>query len=283
MLKNIVVATDFSQRAEAALQRAVLLAKAQKPEKAHLHLVHIIDDDQAKMIINAQLQVATNTAKSMADDVAKDHGLVCTAVVKAGTPHITLAKIAQELDADLIVVGAHRKHFLKDAFIGTTVERLIKSAHHPVLLTNLEAQTPYTNAILATDFSDGARHAARTAFGLAVAPAGHVTPIHVFDPPLDDAGYAEAEAAASRMMHSFLQDVGHKAERGLVVPMETPVADLLVQAAEETKSEVIIVGNRGQRGSAGDFLKQAFLGSIAQEVLSCAQQDVLVIPLAAQE
>lgn len=280
MLKNILVATDFSQRSDYALQRAVLLAKAQK---AHLHLVHIIDGDQTKMVRDAQLEVATNTAKVMAEDVAKDHGLVCTSVVKAGTPHITLAEVAHEVGADLIVMGAHRKHFLKDAFIGTTVERLIKSTQHPVLLTNLEAKSPYTNAILATDFSDGARHAARTAFGLAVVPAGHVTPIHVFDPPLDDEGYAEAEAAASRMMHSFLQDAKYQAERGLVVPMEAPVADLLVQAAEETQSEVMIVGNRGQRGSAGDFLKQAFLGSIAQEVLGFVKQDVLVIPLAAQE
>lgn len=276
MLKNILVATDFSERSVQALDRASLLARA---HKAQIHLVHVLDGTEEKMILEAQQEVATNTINTLANDVAEKHGLRCSGTVSTGTPHSTLSKKSLEIGADLIVLGPHSKHLIKDAFIGTFAERLVKSSQLPVLLVNTKATSAYSNAILATDFSVGARRAARISFNLGLTPEGYITPIHVFDPPLDDKGYAESEAEALRHMHAFLQDVNHEAERGLVVPMERPVAELLVQAAKETNSEVIIVGNRGQRGSTTEFLKQVFLGSIAQEVLSFAKQDVLVVPL----
>ena len=39
-------------------------------------------------------------------------------------------------------MGAHRKQFLRDIFVGTTIERVIRTGPYPVLMVNNEASAP---------------------------------------------------------------------------------------------------------------------------------------------
>jgi universal stress protein E len=50
-------------------------------------------------------------------------------------------RMAADINTDLIVMGAHRKQFLRDVFVGTTVERVIRTGPYPVLMVNNEVSS----------------------------------------------------------------------------------------------------------------------------------------------
>jgi len=274
MLKSILVATDFSDRSNKALTRGVQLAKQ---HHAKLFLAHIIDDDQPKRIINAQTEVATYTLTDIAHDVATTHAIAAESIVKAGTPHITLAKIAKDIAADLLIVGPHRKHFLKDAFVGTTAERTIKYATCPVLLANNAAQAPYSKALFATDFSAGAADAAKTLYTLGLIKPEDVVLYHAFAvaEPIEKT-YTQAAQTAEASLKKFASAQGFAAAKPIAEAVEESIPTQIHRTAEAENAGLIIVGARGHTGKTAEFLEQAFFGSVAKEVTSSAKVDVLV-------
>lgn len=252
MLKTILLATDFSERSNKALARGVQLAKQ---HHAKLFLVHIIDDDQPKRIINAQAEVATRTLTDMAADVATAHNIACEGMVQAGTPHITLAKIAKDIAADLLIIGPHRKHFLKDAFVGTTAERTIKYANTPVLVVNTEAAAPYANTIFATDFSAGAAHAAQAFQKLGLIAPKNIVLYHAFAvaEPITDT-YTQTAEAATASLENFAATQGFKAAKLVAEALEASIPTQIHHAAKAADAGLIVVGARGQTGKTAEFL-----------------------------
>ena len=84
--------------------------------------------------------------------------------------------------ADLIVMGAHRKQLLRDIFVGTTVERVIRTGPYPVLMVNNEAQRRYRNAMAAVDTSEPSANAIRTAKAAGMIGEVRATLLHAFLP-----------------------------------------------------------------------------------------------------
>src|SRR5687768_14281438 len=67
--------------------------------------------------------------------VEREHGGhlgVATEVVR-GVPHHEILKFAQGTNADLIVINLQSKGLLERALLGSTAERVIRSARIPVL------------------------------------------------------------------------------------------------------------------------------------------------------
>ena len=60
-------------------------------------------------------------------------------------------------------MGAHRKQLLRDIFVGTTIERVIRTGPHPVLMVNNEVRRAYRTALAAVDMSEASASAIRTA------------------------------------------------------------------------------------------------------------------------
>jgi nucleotide-binding universal stress UspA family protein len=55
-------------------------------------------------------------------------------IVVAGTPHMEIARLAEERQPDLIVMATHGRGFFSHALIGSTTERVLRHAPCPVLV-----------------------------------------------------------------------------------------------------------------------------------------------------
>ena len=117
---QILTATDFSTRSHRALRRAGLLAQARNAE---LTLVHVVDDDQPKQLVEIESREAERILAEQISAMAELRGARCRPLVVAGDPFDGILRSAASIGADLIVMGAHRKQLLRDIFVGTTVER----------------------------------------------------------------------------------------------------------------------------------------------------------------
>lgn len=282
-MKSIMMASDFSERSDRALRRATLLAKQ---HGAGLSIVHVVDDDQPRRIVDGEQDMARTLLRQLQATVRDVDGLDCETRVVLGAPFSGIAEAAKAAGPDILVVGPHRRAVLRDVFIGTTAERTIRSVSCPVLMVNAPPVGPYRHSLLTTDLSEAAGQALRRFGALEMHKAARTSIIHVFNAPAltlamsgsmakdSRDGYLEdEERAAARELSRFVSALNLGTMNKIVRHDSTAPAHGILDAAKAEGIDLIVVGTRGKSG-----LSKFFLGSVARDVLCHADKDVLAIP-----
>lgn len=136
---NIVVPVDFSHNASLALDAAVELAKA---HQAQLTVVYVIPqaifhpDWATEMEDTLNLTDITEEAQQALvkmTDPYRQQGVPITETVLSGGPYFEIVRFAQQLHADLIVVGAHGTSGQKQHLMGSVAEKVVRQAPCSVL------------------------------------------------------------------------------------------------------------------------------------------------------
>ncbi|MDG4892556.1 universal stress protein [Mesorhizobium sp. WSM4976] len=155
---KILATTDFSTRSQRALRRAGVLAR---DIAAEITLLHVVDDDQPSALVDLEKREALKYLEEQMVSIAELQGLKCDSAVVAGDPFDGILKAAEARSIDLIVMGAHRKQLLRDIFVGTTIERVIRTGSYPVLMVNAEVEHSYNQVMAAVDMSMPSARASR--------------------------------------------------------------------------------------------------------------------------
>jgi nucleotide-binding universal stress UspA family protein len=282
-MQRILVATDFSARSDRALRRAVLLARQ---TVAAITLAHVVDDDQPQSIIGAERDAAWQLLDGLARTLVDVDGIAAEARIEFAAPYEGVAVAADAVAADLVVVGAPRAKVLRDVFLGTTVERIIRNGRRPILMAGGVPSELYRQVFIATDLSEGSGQALRTVVELGLDRIAALTVGYVFDAalptlsPRDGAVREQAQAwlateraRADAALVEFLEPFGLALPRRIVQPNESSAAQTLLDIAREAHADVIVAGTRGRSGLQGRLL-----GSVTVELLRGAPLDVLVVP-----
>ncbi|MDX1433309.1 MAG: universal stress protein [Gammaproteobacteria bacterium] len=259
-MKSIMVATDFSVRSDRALRRAVILSKQCA---ATLSLVHVVDDDQPKRIVDAEHAIAAQLLAEQAATLRDIDGIACTTRVVSGPSFAGIVRETEESKPDLLVLGPHRRQALRDVFVGTTAERTIRSVSRPALMANATPVGPYRHVLLTTDMSDASRHAVESFLTLDFARNARSSILHVFDAPAMRPAMADSMPRNQR--EQILQDEREGAEAELsafVAALKTrpmaqtvrhesaTIANEILAAAREIDADLIVVGTRGRGGDS---------------------------------
>lgn len=283
-MKTVLVATDFSTRSDRALRRATLLARQ---HSASLAIIHVVDDDRAERLVANERDVAQELLDALAANLTAD-GLDCRARLYMGAAVDGVTRAADELDADLTVVGPHRRDILKDIFTGTTVDRIIRKSRRPVLMANSMPASNYSGVLIGVDMSPGAANAVSVAKALGLLREAQVGIVHAFSAPAyglmirtsvtsaELKKYIEGERAkADQGLQKWLQPLGLKPDYKILELPELSTANLINECARLKKADLIVIGSKGSTG-----LEKILLGSVAEDVLKYAEVDVLTVPLA---
>jgi len=282
-MKTIFVATDFSVRSDRAIRRAVLLAKK---ARAALWLVHAVDDDQPGGIVDAERTAAWTLLEDQARSIFEVDGLDCTPLLVLGDPFEAVTQAADEHEADLLVIGPHRREVLRDVFVGTTAERAIRESRRPVLMANGVPAGGYRHALIALDLAAGSGDAIRAVAALGLDLDTAISVIHVYDAP--GTGLMARASLSADQVDGYLageeERIGREMDAVLGALRLDPVARILkhnsgsvahvIQAsAREVAADLVVIGTRGRSG-----VTRYLLGSVAAEVLRGADRDVLAVP-----
>jgi nucleotide-binding universal stress UspA family protein len=137
MFTNIVWATDGSVHANRALEYAVQLATS---DQAELHVVHVMEKLSATKIAGHDVSLNEDDVDAkitaQATQISVDHGIKTTLHMSSGrTGHVAtaIAGIAQDVAADLIVVGTCGRSVLGGLMLGSVTQRLLHESSCPVL------------------------------------------------------------------------------------------------------------------------------------------------------
>ena len=138
-LQRILVAHDFSDYSELALQKGVSLAQEYQ---AQLHLLHVLPparglDPELAWSAAAQENPYHKAARRLQRAIPPESSLWCTEVVTAvreGPPYREILNYAEEKEIDLLCLGAHGANFGTKTLFGSNVDRVLRQAGCPVLV-----------------------------------------------------------------------------------------------------------------------------------------------------
>jgi nucleotide-binding universal stress UspA family protein len=206
-------------------------------------------------------------------------------VVRRGSVRDVIARTAHEWDADLIVVAAPKSRRL-DSIVGTTAERLVRTAKRPVLVVRRDVQESYGKVAIAADLSSASVPMMRTAIRLAALDHASATIVHAIHPSydgtmrsvgLDESTIARyqrsSQAAARQRLQAMIADAGLPPGSTRLVVRGDPPAAAIRAVLEHERPELLAIG-----ASRWFLLKRLLIGSVADRMLRAAACDVLVIP-----
>ena len=141
-LKNILVATDFSEASDAALTYGRTLARA---FGATLHGLHVVDP----MYLNALGAEAYVSMTSDLDEQAEESArtrlnallldsdgsgpATRSALLRSSAPAPAITQYAKDEGIDLIVMGTSGRSGVAHLLLGSVAERVVRTAPCPVL------------------------------------------------------------------------------------------------------------------------------------------------------
>ena len=249
-LRNILFATDFSPRSEAALTYAIGLSRR------YDSLLNIVSIVPAEICDNAQppdpFYFRHSAENKMANLVTSElfHGIKHQELVtegEGGVPQV-LPELMQKLEIDLVVLGTHGRGGVKKVLLGSVAEEIVYSAPCPVLTAG-----PYTSPIpelklarilYATDLLPGSAKSLAYALWLTEHEHAHLTLLHILTMPADvplEYPEAERDIAMKRLRQLLPSDADLSEEREFIVEVGAP-AEHILKVAKGQGADLIVMG-----------------------------------------
>lgn len=296
---KILYATDGSRDAAQALRFLELLRLTAEDA---VHVVSVLSRPTPASVTG--LDLVTSAWEAMAEIHVEERNLAERAVKDAagqlaalpvatstevhdGEPAREILAAAEAWGADLVVVGSRGLTGLERLLLGSVARNVAKHSRFPVLVAR-EPRAGLSHAVLATDGSDHARHAAQFASRLPLAPETELMVTHVVRPyapfpglfPTDRAEFNAAvlevnrqhRAAGEALVSEACKLVGSSGRRVEGLVREGDPAQEILEVAEEKSADLIIAGARG-----ASLLEGLLVGSVADRLLKEAGCSVLLV------
>jgi nucleotide-binding universal stress UspA family protein len=290
---TILVPTDFSRLSQQAIRWAKFMAQQ---SHGKIHLVHVHDFEYAipaEVALNLMFQ--TDVEKSLRRDlyrVAAKHDLPnpkTSCHIRSGRAFDQVVKLADQIDADLIVTSTHGYTGLRHVFLGSTAERIVRHSTRPVFvarraMTGRLSPPRLKKIVVPLDFSKCSEIGLHYAVELARCFGAKLFLVHVvrLDYRLMADGYAmyaaeeilkSAHEAAEEEMRRVVAatDFG-KVEFQTSIKTGSP-ENRVCSYAQETSADVIVTSTHGRTG-----FQHVLIGSTAEHIVRYAECPVLVVP-----
>ncbi len=295
-VEKVLCPTDFSPCAGQALEVAVLAARSFGAELHVLHgiVLHAADPHSPTYHLPDLEEMEATLRRVGACELAAD-----IAPHADGTLHIVeaqrrapfageaIVEYAQEIGADLIVMGTHGRRGLSHLLLGSVANEVVRRAPCPVMTVRARPDGSNLQAIerilVPVDFSGAADAALAAGRELAVAWTAELDVLHVLEGTVMPAFYAagvtsllqldpKIRSRCQREMDRRLAQLGGASVGVATHVREGKAAHEIVAFAQERGSDLIVLATAGRTG-----VERMLLGSVAEKVVRLAPSAVLVV------
>jgi nucleotide-binding universal stress UspA family protein len=279
-IRRILCPTDFSAFSARALEHAVTLAEWYEAALTILHVVPgtMVAASELGYLANPMLLDATLREPIQADlstlvAAARRGGLEAEGELRDGTPAAEIVRVAQELHADLVVMGTHGRNGFQRWVLGSVAETVLRRAACPVLTVaalapDRPSPTFLKRILCATDFSPASEAAVAFATSLAEEAGASLLLVHV----LEDGRPPDFEGAVRAQLRRALSPE----DRGRCRPEDIvscgKAAPEIVRLAAAREAGLIVMGVHGR-----SLLDLMAFGSVTHQVIREAHCPVLTV------
>ncbi|MCP3957124.1 MAG: universal stress protein [bacterium] len=299
--QKILLPTDFSACASAALAHAIFLTDHFDARLDLLHVVAIHTHDpfnpaahfpDANDIFHKLQEMTASEMRQLTGDRQTDHLDIREVQRRGISAAPEIVAYAEEEGCDLIVMGAHGRRGLRRFLLGSVAEEVVRLAPCPVLTMRGEESQPLSKVrkiVAPIDFSEPAKEALLAAKDLAATFGSRVDVVHVVEPSLDPqlylpfhdrfASYSAEElvAAVRDGLGPMVAGLGGPEVEGEVEVLEGHAAARITEYAEAVDADLIVIATHGLTG-----VLRFLLGSVTEKVVRGASCPVLTLRGSAQ-
>ena len=277
--KKILLATDGSEQAEAAVEATIALGS---PSSAEVLVVHVwnleVYEHNGQRGVEGREEAARLIVKTVA--TLRESGMAAEArIFQANRDQVaaTIVLAAREFSADLVVLGSRGLSDWQSIFKHSVSHQVLSAVDCPVLVVRerpaIDVSAP-RKVLLAIAGGHDVGPCVRAAIAAAQAPHSQVMVVHVAQALFGEQGlaYVESSEEIQATMASaigILNDSGIKAQG--MVAHSGPVAESVAEMAMSWKADIIVVGS-SRMGDFGSML----LGSVSHRLLHDTRRPVLV-------
>jgi len=273
-MKSIIVPVDFSNQSEKALKVAASLAKQHEAELLVLHMLELspaimgesgyISQEQVVHLIKLGEQRFTDFLDK---PYLKDIKVV--PVIKHYKVFSEVAEVAEQHNADLIVMGSHGADGLQEIFIGSNTERVVRTSDVPVLVIkgDIEDFKP-TNFVFASDFEEESVPALKKASEMADLLGSQLHLVYINTPGDEFLSTADANDKISKFL-----DVA-KAGLEITIYNDYTVEKGVLNFSNMVSADLIGIPTHGRRG-----LSHFFMGSIGEDIANHSEAPVITFKI----
>lgn len=272
-MKNILVPTDFSDCAYAAVKTAADIARRQN---AKIRLLHVyerpiygfvdmaVDHEQNRKL---KSEINEKFEKLKADSVL--NGLHVATSLAWDKPVWETVMEDDFKDHELIVMGTHGASGFKEVFIGSNAEKVVRSSKIPVLTVN-QYNKPFEPSSIV--FASNFYREAESAFKV-VEKVRHAFNAKVKFLKINTPGNFEATWYSEKVMTEFAENIGLK-EYSTHIYNDENVEKGILNFCTSNEPDIIAIATHGRTG-----LLHLINGSIAESVVNHFHLPVLSIRL----
>jgi nucleotide-binding universal stress UspA family protein len=281
-IKKILVPVDFSGTGIKVLNQALVLAKQ---TDAEITLMTVLEDpfntagadythapmlDGAKYVALIE-EAADRRLKEIKAKMLKDGALaVDYRIEKGGTPYKRIVAVAEQINADLIMMGTHGVSGFREFVVGSNTFKVISEAKCPVLSIQRHTEKPgFKQIILPFRDESHSRENVDYAIGLA----------KIYGATLNILGisYDPISSGVNKIMLEAKQIKGIVEEKGVNCTIETVhgsyVAKLIFENAQRLHADLIVVMSDLDKMGISEFIA----GPVIQQIVNHSKIPVLSI------
>ncbi len=274
-MKKIVLPVDFSKQSENALKMAVRLASKNDAEILALHMLELspaVVSDGEYIAPEHLVHLIRITEKRFEEflDNPMVGAVKITPIIKHYKVFSEVNEIAEENNADLIVMGSNGSDGLEELFVGSNTERVVRTSEVPVLVVKGEVGNNFIpkRFVFACDFKEENIPAAKKALEFSKMLGTELKMVFI-NTPAD--AFLSTEDAYKRI-NKFL----NVSLLGLEVEIynDYSVEKGVLNYAETNAADLIGIPTHGRQG-----LSHFFMGSIGEDVANHSKIPVVTFKI----
>ncbi len=272
-MKNIIIPVDFSAQSEFALHTGAILAKKHNATLYVLHMLELSDslvsqsENQAK---NEMFFLFALAKKNFETFLERNYleGVTVQPLIKQHKVYKEVDAVAQEVNADLIIMGSQGLTTQDGLFAGSNAEKMVRNSATPVLIVKSEPKDfKLQNVILATDLSVESVPTYKKVSEMFSTLGSTVHPVFVNRP---NKGFISSKEFREKVQKFSVAGGTSQVE---FIAGHT-VEDGLIQFAEATNADIIAVSTHARKG-----LNHFLNGSISEDLANRSKLPVMTFKL----
>jgi nucleotide-binding universal stress UspA family protein len=270
MYDDVLIATDGSDVAANAATVGVSLARTLE---ATVHALSVVEEKRGDT--EARRERRKSDGDSIVAD-AVDAGCDADAIVRNGRPASEILSCADDVGADLIVVGTHGRTGFQQVLLGSVALEVIREAHQPVLSVSPDTtwdEEGVDDVCLATDGWTGSAAATEHALSLADAIDARLNVLYAVDVRSDATEIRETFEEHGEETTTEIADRAD--ERGLETTRTIArgtAHEAILEYTDREAVDVLVMGTESK-----STLERLVVGSISQRVVPGASVPVLTV------
>ncbi|MCA0130989.1 universal stress protein [Winogradskyella alexanderae] len=274
-MNRILVPTDFSEQAENALKVAAMLAKPNNAEIYLLHMMEIpmqqIDPINAHSDVPEALFFMKLAHKKFEDLMDSDflEGITVHETVKADLTFNEIKEACKEFNIDMIVMGSHGAKGIKEMFVGSNAEKVVRTSEVPVLVIKNKHQSFIVNDfVFASDFKNDNRETYKQAVQFAESFGARIHLLMV-----NTASNFITTIEAKERIHDFISGQSFD-NYSINIYNDISVEQGILNFSKDVNADLIGISTHGRQGIA-----HFFNGSISEDLVNHAKRPVITFKI----